>query len=165
MDKPIIFLDIDDVMVTSEEYNEPRKMVWEKYNIAKELNVPYLFSTKCVKVLNNILDETNAEIVLTSDWRLRWNLNEMGKIFNMNGINQLPADFTEFKPIKLNDGVINRVNEITIYIKEHEVTKYVVVDDMMMGQYLPVGHFVLTKEKNGIAGRGVRNRILNALKL
>ena len=162
-DKPVIFLDIDDVLTTTKEYNVPRHKVWEKYNKAKELNVPYVYNTGCVKVLNDIIKETDCQIVLTSDWRLRWNIEEMGRIFEMNGIIRKPDDFTDYEPISLGNIVRNRAHEINKYITENNIVNYVVVDYYPLGNDLPVGKFILTKEKEGIKQSGIKSKILKVL--
>lgn len=162
--KPILFLDIDDVLATTREYNVPRSKVWTKYNEAKELNTPpYTYNPGCVRVLNEILKDTDCQIVLTSDWRLRWNLEEMGKIFEMNGIIRKPNDFTDDDPISLSDHTRSRSHEITKYIKENQIENYVIVDDYPMGNYFPVGRFVLTKEKMGIKQTNIKEKIIKIL--
>ena len=161
--KPILFLDIDDVLITTREYYVPRSKVWAKYNTAKELNVPCTYNPGCVEVLNKILEVTDCQIVLTSDWRLRWNIEEMGRIFEMNGISRNPDDFTEYDPISLSDHVRNRVHEIVKYIEKNNIENYAVVDDYPMGNYLPVVRFVLTKEKEGIKQTNIKEKIIKIL--
>ena len=63
-----IFLDIDGVLVL-ENIEMP------------EGDTPPLFNKECVKVLNEILSETNAIIVLSSDWRLMWDIKRLDFIF------------------------------------------------------------------------------------
>jgi hypothetical protein len=41
------------------------------------------FDTKSVKILNEILEETGAEIVVSSDWKLHATLEELGEYYEL----------------------------------------------------------------------------------
>ena len=52
------------------------------------------FDTKAIQVLNEILEATGAEVVVSSDWK-RWaTVEEMGRYYEQQGIIKKPIAFT-----------------------------------------------------------------------
>jgi hypothetical protein len=49
---------------------------------------------KALKVLNQILIETDVEIVVSSDWRFSCTLDEMKELFRKYGVVKEPIDYT-----------------------------------------------------------------------
>ena len=80
-----LFLDIDSVLVVSEQY-------FGKYH--KEYNA-HPFDHKCVKVLNEIIERTNPIIILSSDWKLCFTIYQLNKIFEINGVKCIVTDITQ----------------------------------------------------------------------
>ena len=142
------------------------------------------FDKKAIKILNEILEETGAEIVVSSDWKLHATLEELGDYYESQGIIK--------KPIALTPNIQNckdydsdfiwsprwereqiRTIEIKQYLHDHpEVTHWVSVDDLKMGKIgepwkdeWAIDNFVLTPKQNeGIKQSGVKEKILNFLK-
>ena len=162
--KPIIFLDIDGVLTTNTEYSRPRTKFWAKYDIAKQLHIPYPFNAKCVAVFNSILEEIDVDIVLTSDWKLHYTLEEMDTIFKFNSVAKSPMDTTEISPISFTNYDKNRAHEIDIYRQKHKITHYVIIDDLDLEHYVPKERFVKTIEREGIKQSNVKQKILNILR-
>ena len=88
--KSIIFLDNDGVIALSnnwggrtKKWNEYRKLNPEQDMLElAPVNVRFDdFDKKAVKVLNQVLQETGAEIVVSSDWRLHATLEEIGEYY------------------------------------------------------------------------------------
>ena len=108
------------------------------------------FDRKAIEVLNSILEETGAEIVVSSDWK-RWaTVEELGEYYEQQGIIKKPIDATPFFRTLQADGKIpgyedfvwdrneqleqERHFEILDWLKEHpEVTHWVAIDDLNMG--------------------------------
>lgn len=162
--KPIIFLDIDGVLTTDTEYNRIRKKFWDKYDTAKQLRIPYPFNPGCVKVFNEILDETDADIVLSSDWRKYWDLEQLDTIFRFNKVVKSPMGKTGNFPTSFSAMDKNRAHEIDIYRKEHNITNYVIIDDLDLEHFVPIEHFVKTTDREGIKQSNVKQKILKVLK-
>jgi len=121
----------------------------------KDLPVEYRFDNfneKAVKVLNEILELTEAEIVVSSDWKKYATLEELGDYYESKGIIKRPIAVTELFAAKAADwnesGLIpkdfpwwrydsleqERHFEILSWLNEHpEVTHWVAVDDLNMG--------------------------------
>ena len=148
------------------------------------------FDKKSVQVLNEILEETGAELVVSSDWRFYATLEELGDYYQSQGINKRPIDVTE----KFSDAFpkewsglrfraeleLERFMEIELWLENHpEVTQWVAVDDLDMSiDYLGprfsdkngsdkkpgLTNFVLTpKSTEGIKQYGIKDKILKYL--
>lgn len=165
----IVFLDNDGVICLDNNWGG-RSRKWKEYqksNPDQQLlllaPVEYRFDDfdqKAIKVLNDILDETGAEIVVSSDWRLHATLEELGDYYIAQGISKRPIDVTRTYvdirkdlpegvevqsqfygedyafPYSRNDEYeIVRHLEILQYLKDHpEITHWVAVDDLNMGK-------------------------------
>ena len=98
----VIFLDHDGVICLSTEwggrYKKREKWDGQKLSMTPlEIPLEYRFDNfnqKAVKILNQILEETGAEIVVSSDWK-RWaTVEEMGEYYESKGIIKKPIAFT-----------------------------------------------------------------------
>jgi hypothetical protein len=77
-------------------------------------------------VLNRILNITNAEIILTSQWRNEYTRNEIEAIFEHNKIVKNPIDCT------IDLGGFCRSKEIELFLEENPVNNYVILDDVFI---------------------------------
>jgi hypothetical protein len=163
----IIFLDIDGVLATNNEFMRNRKKFWEKHPAMAELNVPYPWNEEAVQVFNQILDETDAEIVLSSDWKLHWNLDELKSIFTWNKVKKYPIGVTEDIFIGSGNLEMTRAGEIGEYILLHDIKNYVVIDDLNVGKYMQItgddDKFFMTRSGEGIKKTGLKDRIIKKL--
>ena len=183
----VIFLDNDGVICLSTNWGtrfRKQKKVYTKKNpqpISGEIPVKLRFDNfdkKAVSVLNKILEETGAEIVVSSDWKNYANIEELGEYYESQGIIKKPIAVTP----NLRDfdsdtsdmfswkGWLERIRclEIQEWLKRnHSVTHWVAVDDLnMSNEYLQPGldNFVLTpKSAEGIKQSGVKEKILKFL--
>jgi hypothetical protein len=156
----VIFLDNDGVICLSSNWGSRHKKQKEwggrKLSMSmREIPLEYRFDNfdvKAVKVLNKILEETGAEIVVSSDWRLHASIEELGDYYESQGIIKRPIDGTEIFHYTnwLEEGFIKdhgefpwsrnesreqeRHFEIKRWLRDHpEVTHWVAVDDLHMG--------------------------------
>jgi hypothetical protein len=192
----VIFLDHDGVICLSSEWGgrhkkqrrAGRKMSQSIDSLPVDARFDN-FNKKAIDILNEILEETNAEIVVSSDWK-RWaSVEEMGEYYESQGIKKKPIGFTK----SINDCTCynpqtfqwspkweleqERSIEITQYLQDHpEITRWVAVDDLNMG--IPQTHetwgememdwgltnFVLTpKSREGIKQNGIKEKIIKYL--
>lgn len=193
----VIFLDNDGVICLSNNWGGRTKK-WAKYrsanpessNLLRESPVDIRFDDfdkKSIKILNEILEETGAEIVVSSDWRFHATLEELGEYYLSQGISKKPIGFTKklgqfqepenFPWSRQWNLEQSRSLEILQYLKDHpEVTEWVAVDDLNMG--IPQTHeswgememdwgltnFVLTpKSSEGIKQTGLKDKIIKLL--
>jgi hypothetical protein len=193
-----IFLDHDGVICLSTEWGgrhkKQRKMGRKLSQSISSLPVEFRFDNfnkKAVKVLNEILEETGAEIVVSSDWKNHATVEELGVYYEQQGIIKKPIDFTPW--LKNCDWYLKeytdfpwsrqwgleqtRSIEIRQYLINHpEITHWVSIDDLNMGKTglyygmefehdWGLDNFVLTpKGTEGIKQTGIREKILNLLK-
>ena len=194
----IIFLDNDGVICLSNNWGERAKK-WANFkrdNPEVEFeNRPVIcrfddFDDKAVKVLNEILEETGAEIVVSSDWRLHATLEELGEYYESQGITKKPIAVTDmFKDIFPKEWnafrfraelELERSMEIGHWLENHpEVTNWVAIDDLNMSpEFLSkyfshsededknpgLSNFVLTpRSREGIKQSGVKEKVLKFL--
>jgi hypothetical protein len=189
----VIFLDNDGVICLSNNWGGRAKK-WSKYTklnpgqtslALAPVDVRFDdFDQKAVKVLNQILEETGAEIVVSSDWRLHANLEEIGEYYLAKGILKAPIAFTkryigcdkpdEFEWKRSTMYEQQRCIEVQQYLTDHpEITQWVCIDDLELGERDKYHHaqewglknFVWTpNEREGIKQQGVKDRILQFLK-
>lgn len=197
----VIFLDHDGVICLSDEWGgrfKKEKKFREETGILAKLSSPHYglpvecrfdnFNKKAIDVLNEILETTGAEIVVSSDWK-RWaNVEEMGEYYQSQGIIKKPISFTPnlsectnfdietFPWSRQWDLEQTRTVEIKEYLHNHpEITHWVAVDDLNMGKTgmhygmefeheWALDNFVYTPlSREGIKQSGVKEKIINFL--
>jgi len=114
----VIFLDLDGVMITHGSAN----FLDEE---AGEIG----FNIKCVNVLNQILEQTDAEIVITSSLRRVYSLSDFDFMFKINKVIKSPISVTPHLPSR------SRSQEIASFILENNVKNFVIFDDMNIVGY------------------------------
>ena len=188
----ILMLDNDGVICLSNNWGGRAKK-WAKYRSANPdvdfTNRPIdcrfdAFDEKAIKVLNEILEQTGCEIVVSSDWKLHATLEELGDYYEIQGIIKRPIALTpDIQNCTVHGNVFiwsprwdleqTRTIEIRQYLHDHpEVTHWVSVDDLNMGKIgepwkdvWAINNFVLTpKSSEGIKQSGVKEKILKFLK-
>ena len=167
----VIFLDHDGVVCLSNNWGsrlkKQKKWGGRKMSMTlREVPVEYRFDNfdkKAVKVLNEVIVETGAEIVVSSDWKLHGSLEDMGKYYDLMGVVKKPIDFT---PIIDQPGTLEllRSLEIQKWLENNKnVTSWVSVDDLDMTLFLG-DNFVLTpKESEGIKQTGIKEKMISKL--
>jgi len=156
-----IFLDIDGVLATSHQFSTNRKKWHPTYDC-------YRFDEKCVKVFNSIIEEVNSIIILSSDWKHHYSIEQMNEIFEWNSVNAVVTDITPklwgvkfTSPSQLHDC---RADEILKYVHEHEVQNWIAIDDLDLSPWISPEHFVRTpKVSEGIKQSGIKDKILNII--
>jgi len=185
----VIFLDNDGVICLSNNWGG-RSKKWSKYrsanpgssSILKEAPVHVRFDDfdkKSIKVLNEIIEETDAEIIVSSDWKLHANLEELREYYEAQGIIKKPIAVTsnlqDFDPETSGlyqwKGWLERIRilEINKFLESNSnITHWVAIDDLNMASEYNQGYglnnFVLTpKTSEGIKQSGIKEKILKFL--
>jgi hypothetical protein len=190
----VIFLDNDGVICLSSNWGSRHKKQkkWDGKKLSmtsREIPVEYRFDNfdkKAIKILNEILEKTGAEIVVSSDWRLYATLDELGEYYLSQGIIKAPIGITkklgefdvpdDFKWSRQWDLEQTRSFEIHQYLKDNpQITHWVAVDDLDMGKTgldysiefehsWGLENFVYTPlSTEGIKQSGIKEKILNYL--
>lgn len=138
----IIFLDVDGVICLYPE--------WQKSWIGNRNDE---LDRQCCIRLKEILDKTNAKIVLSSSWRLdQQHIDDL--IYKLTPYNITKDYFIGYTPIlycslsKLSPGN-QRWREIEKYILDNNIIKYIILDDFNITK-TPKDNFVRTKMHTGI---------------
>ena len=161
----IIFLDIDGVICLSREWGSRKRKIkrWELEG--GEGNPPVNirfddFNKIAVDVLNDIILTSDADIVISSDWRLYATLSEMKDLFNQFGVIKEPIDFTPELQTSTKHANI-RVDEINLWLSKHsDIKKWVAIDDMDLSD---LDNFVKCREREGLKQCNISSKILKFL--
>jgi len=162
-----IFLDIDGVLACDAQLYMNAKKFQSKHEWAKELNVLYPFDKDCVKIFNEILELSDAEIILSSDWKLFWNLENLNIIFKKNGVIKSPIDITENFTVSIDSWVgleKNRASQIHEYIERNGIEDFIILDDLDIKKYMDPKYddnIFLTRSKEGLKQSMLKTKILN----
>lgn len=192
----VIFLDHDGVICLPEQWGSRER---KQQNINELIPIEYYnlysrldnFDKKAIKILNEIIKETDCEIVVSSDWKYIVTLEEMGWYYEQQGIIKKPIayvdtiDYKEYMDyIHINGygyGLAYESNhirsfEIKKYLVKHpEITHWVAIDDLDMRYYaydysgeiiIPWGlkNFVFTRYNEGLKQTGLKDKIIKYLK-
>lgn len=147
----LIFLDIDGVL-NHEEY-------YERNNTLKKHIKPYPDSDideKSMSNLNSIIEKTDANIVITSNWRIRRSIEELQDLFNYKGFKGKIIDKT---PNLRTNNSIFRGNEIHYWLSNnkdklsielYKYRHYVILDDDSDMLYWQRNNFILVDRFVGL---------------
>ena len=190
----VIFLDHDGVICLSNNwgsrYDKQKKFGRSLGTSMRDLPIEVRFDDfdkKSIKILNDILTETGADIVVSSDWKKFATLEELGDFYEMQGVIRRPIDLTpSLGDCEVPDGFPwsrdfdldqTRTLEIQQWLKNNpQVTHWVAIDDLDMRNFEMHGkerweriwglsNFVWTTQKNeGIKQTGIKDKILKFLK-
>ena len=147
----VIFLDNDGVICLDgnwgSRFKKQDKWGGRKLSMtSREIPVEYRFDNfdkGAIKILNEIIEETGAEIIVSSDWRFHANLEELGQYYLDQGISKAPIATTDmFKDLFPSEwsGLrfraeleLERSMEINHWVENHpEITHWVAIDDLNM---------------------------------
>ena len=92
------------------------------------------FDKDAVKNINDIISETDCEIVVSSDWKLWVDLSEMQSFYRRQGLIKTPIGYTPDKSseIKSQDDLARlRMEEITLWLENNkDVSTWAAIDDL-----------------------------------
>ena len=194
----VVFLDNDGVVCLHNNWGTRNKKRQKAGVSARtspsELSVDLRFDNldkKAVRILNEILEESGAEYVVSSDWRFHATLEELGDYYLSQGVVKRPLDATgmfkdlfpkQWASLRFRaDLELEHYMEVENWLEKHpEVTHWVAVDDLNMSVEFLSTHFsnansesdvkpgltnfVLTpKSTEGIKQNGIKEKILHFL--
>jgi len=147
----IIFLDIDGVLNSQEFYLRRMAntlLLNEDYPLCE-------IDPEAIKKLNEIIEITNANVVITSSWFcLSLSVQNLQEMFNKKGFNGIISGITPLLHFAENQEMVVKGCEIEEYLKvnfENQKVKYLIIDsneDMMLLKQKK--HFIQTSEFSGL---------------
>lgn len=161
--KKIIFLDIDGVLNSQLFYIQ-----------CKETGRPMVdIDENSVKLLNQLCEDTGADVVVTSTWRLGRTVEQLQEILDSRGFEHKVLDKTKDLRIGKYGDCVLRGNEIYEWIKSHEdivqaqyygYANYLILDDDSDMLYWQRNNFICVDPHCGITPKTVfiGKKILNA---
>lgn len=152
----IIFLDIDGPLATNDCFLKT------ELKFGKHL---YRWNPKCCEILNEILGETGAEIVLSSDWRKYFTMDQLDEIFKWNRIVKSPIAITdEYKKSFSSSAEVDRIYQIGRFLENNSIKNWVAVDDMDLKSDI-VSNFVHVEGEFGISAENIKEKLISFLNL
>ena len=101
------------------------------------------FDRDCVKVLNDILAATAADIVVTSDWKRSKNLEEIGDFYAAQGVIKRPIGCTPSLKIAYDTLQQQRAAEIAHWVETYPgIDRWIAVDDL----HMELAHFAWAQD-------------------
>jgi len=119
-----LFLDIDGVMNSFNDYNVTGEEFLDKIN-----DISFVISKKQIDLLNQIIEKYNPKIVLSSYWRTRYPIEKINKIFKENGSKCAVIAKTDEKGEEHKD----RWEQIKRFIDKNNIENYIILDDDSLG--------------------------------
>jgi hypothetical protein len=163
MTTPIIFLDFDGPLFSTRAMLFPENKLHAKMpEHLKDVLHPFISYWRmdpiAVTMLNQAIEITNAEVVISSTWRELHTKEEILALFDVNGLKVVLHDhwctprntesgshLTKYHPHR------SRFEEIQDWLNEHpEIVKWVSIDDDTSIKQFPQKHRVLVDDNNGI---------------
>lgn len=148
----IIFLDIDGVLNNDEHL--------KKFSRSKN-PMDHIMPEK-VKLLNSIIKDTSAKIVLSTGWRVVLGAAETADVLLNSGLEGSIVGSTPDLPRRFSE-VIPRWKEIQTWINQNKnkIANFVILDDLEFASNDKLSkNFILTDSKNGLTEADVTKAIL-----
>jgi hypothetical protein len=134
MRKKIIFIDVDG------------PLAWATWGDGKitikggsgDFQIPYPWVKEDCEALQKICDETNAELVVSSDWKLHFSFLQLKSIFVHYGITTRIIDITTHQDLwmKVSRPSLEHTRAVQIakWAKDNKITNWISIDDMKLNK-------------------------------
>lgn len=139
--KKYLFLDIDGVLNSFDDYNMSGKTFLKKLH-----KISFILSGKQMSLLNKIVEKYDPIIVLSSYWRTRYSLEEINKMFKDRGFVGYISDKTDEQGEEHSE----RWNQIKRYIKKNNVKNFIILDDEKISENEVSPNFIKTNSYKGL---------------
>lgn len=129
----IIFIDIDgplawstcDGRITLNEASET-------------FTIPYPWVEEDCQALQKICNETNASLVVSSDWKIHFSIIQLKRIFQYYGVHAPIVDITTHQDLwnKMSRPSLEweRAAQIVKWVNDNKVKNWVAIDDLNLGE-------------------------------
>ena len=172
MRKKIIFIDIDGPLAWG-TWMDGRVKINE--HTSDEFTIPYPWVKEDCDALSKICEETNAKLVLSSDWRKHYTLKQMSDIFIEYGIYAPLIDITTHQSLwmKMSRPSLDweRAAQIVKWAKDYKISNWIAIDDLyladqfkFMSPKIPMWRHIQVDGDSGVVGSKLRDKIDECIK-
>ena len=149
-------MDIDGVIALNNNW-----YLDDDFHLSTGKRVPYRWNNECCEVLSKILESTNSYVVISSDWRLSFTIDELKELFTLHNINPDriigTTERTKLKKMsEWNQVEVLREREILTWVDFNSVDHWVAIDDLFLSG-LPKENFVMVRENT----QGINQEIIS----
>lgn len=171
MRKKIIFIDIDGPLAWA-TWGDGRVTI--NKDMGNEFTIPYPLVKEDCEALQKICNETNAELVLSSDWRVYYSIRDMRDVFMEYGIHSRLIDITTHRSLwtKMSRPSVEweRAAQVVKWVKDNKISNWIAIDDMNLKDHfkrmkprVPMWRHVQVDGDFGYGGR-LRDKIDECIK-
>ena len=130
MRRKIIFIDVDGPLAWG-TWNEGKVTITGG---VEDFTIPYPWVKEDCEALQKICNETNAELVISSDWKKHFTFNQLKRIFWHYGITARLIDITTHQDLwnKMSRSSLEheRALEIAKWVKDNKISNWIAIDDL-----------------------------------
>jgi hypothetical protein len=165
MRRKIIFIDVDGPLAWG-TWGDGRVTLNEA---TKTFTIPYPWVEEDCQALEKICNETNASLVVSSDWKKHFSFIQLKRIFQYYGITAPIVDITTHMSTrqmgiwnKMSNSTLefDRAHQIVKWAKDNKISNWIAIDDMKlsaefkwMKPRIPMWRHVQVDGDFGIGGR------------
>lgn len=130
----VIFIDIDGPLSYGTWADGSIKILDQTKH---QFEIPYAWVKEDVDALSTIIEKTNADLVVSSDWKKHYGFYQLRMIFEHYGIGRwnIIDTTTNFNPIRKlsSPPEWDRAGEIKTWVKAFKPKHWIAIDDMALG--------------------------------
>lgn len=160
MRKKVIFIDVDG------------PLAWATWNDGKvtipggqgDFTIPYPWVKEDCEALQKICTETNADLVVSSDWKMHFSFLQLKYIFLHYGITARVLDITTHQNLwnKMSRTSLEheRALQIAKWAKDNKISNWIAIDDLKLSEpfkwmtpKIPMWRHVSVDGDHGVGGR------------
>jgi hypothetical protein len=129
----VIFIDVDGPLSWG-TWEEGKVKIME--GTSNEFTIPYPWIQQDCDALSEIIKQTDARLVVSSDWRKHFGFIQLSMIFEHYGVGRwnVMDTTTHFNPKKKMSSSLewDRACEIEMWVKSFKPTNWISIDDMQL---------------------------------
>jgi hypothetical protein len=130
MRRKIIFIDVDGPLAWG-TWNEGKVTITGG---VEDFLIPYPWVKEDCEALQKICEETNAELVISSDWKKHFTFNQLKRIFWHYGITARLVDITTHQDLwnKMSRSSLEheRALEVAKWARDNKISNWIAIDDL-----------------------------------
>lgn len=127
----VIFVDIDGPL----SYG-----TWDdgSVKITEDLTIPYAWEKDQCEVLAEIITETGAKVIVSSDWKKHFTVDQLNSVFEYYGIPPVVIGVTDTQKAKISSWLdMDRAYQIARWLQQNResVEEWIAIDDLNLGKW------------------------------